>query len=181
MWISPETKYDTFELDEIYWFLKQKERTETRENTYIMTMISRFPRQIVGINTDNAVKSSAIQTIVDSVPVAKKYCTDGCLIYLDVDFGGKHIRNVRNKTDTHNIESINADLRHYIPGLARRSRCFYRTFETMEAVLAVFVDAYNKFGEAKSKYQIAVNHKLTNTSKYLHKYRDLPFSILDFI
>jgi len=168
-------------MDELYWFLKRKERTETRENTYIMTMISRLPRQIVGLGVDNAVKSSVLQRIVDSAPTAKKYCTYGCLTYLNVDFGGKHKRNPHSKKDTHNIESTNADLRHYLPGLARRSRCFYRTQETLEAVLSVFIDAYNKFGEAKLKYQIPVKHKSQTPNKYLHKYRDVPFSILDFL
>ena len=28
------------ELDELYWFLEYKPRTETRENVYIMTMVS---------------------------------------------------------------------------------------------------------------------------------------------
>lgn len=181
MWISQETEFTVFELDEIYWFLHQKERTETRENTYIMTMISRFPRQIVGFRVDQSVNSTALQKIVDSVPSAENYCTDGCLIYLDVDFGGKHIRNSHNKTDTHTIESTNADLRHYIPGLARRSRCFYRKQETLEAVLSVFIDAYNKYGEAKQKYQIPVNHKSINPSKHLHKYNDIPFSVIDFL
>ena len=179
MWISQKTEFEVFELDELYWFLKRKERTETRENTYIMTMISRFPRQIVGFDVDNSVKSSVLQKIVDSVPPAEKYCTDGCLTYLDVVYSGKHIRNPYNKNDTHNIESINADLRHYIPGLARRSRCFYRSQETLEAVLSLFIDAYNKYGEAKLKHQIPVTHKSKN--KYFHKYRDMPFSILNFL
>jgi IS1 family transposase len=46
-----------------------------------------------------------------------------------------------NKRDTHNVESVNADLRHYIPGLARRSRCFFRSLKTFQAVLKVFIDA----------------------------------------
>ena len=36
----------TFELDELYWFIGKKARTKTRENVYVMTMISREPRQI---------------------------------------------------------------------------------------------------------------------------------------
>jgi hypothetical protein len=88
---------------------------------------------------------------------------------------------VRDKRDTHTIESINADLRHYISGLARRSRCFYRSLETLQAVLEVFIDAYNKFGEAKLKYRKPVIHKDPNNAKHLHKYRDVPFSILDFL
>ena len=38
----------TVELDELYWYLEYKPRTETRENVYIVTMVSRKPRQIVG-------------------------------------------------------------------------------------------------------------------------------------
>ena len=181
MWISKETKFGTFEMDELYWFLKRKEMSKTRENTYVMTMMSRIPRQIVGFTVDNSVKSKELQKIVDSVPEAEEYCTDGCLTYLDVIFGGKHTRNVANKRDTHQIESTNADLRHYVPGLARRSRCFYRSAQTLEAVLSVFIDAYNKFGEAKAKYQIPVHHKSPRPGKHLHKYRDVPFSLLDFL
>lgn len=180
MWISKETDFGTFELDELFWFIKQKGKTKTRENIYIMTMMSRIPRQIVGFTVDNSVKSRVLQEMVDSVATAEEYCTDGCLTYLDVIFGGKHTRNVRNKKDTHDIESTNADLRHYVPGLARRSRCFYRSEETLVAVLSVFFDALNKFGEAKLRFQIPVRHK-THSSKHLHKYRDTPFSLLDFL
>ena len=70
--------------------------------------------------------SERIQNIVDNSPEADFYYTDGYLGYIDVVYPGKHIRNVRDKKDTHNVESINADLRHYIPVLARRSRCFAR-------------------------------------------------------
>ena len=93
----------------------------------------------------------------------------------------KHIRNIHNKNDTFTVEGINADIRHYIPVFARRSRCFCRKIETLEAVFGVFVDAYNKFGEAKLKYRVPTNHKSQSPKKHLHKYRDLPFSHLDFL
>ena len=152
VWISATTEFSDFELDEIYWFINKKPRTETRENTYIMTMISRRPRQIIGFAVDNNKSPETIQRIVDSAPPAKAYHTDGYSGYAEIDFRGYHDQNVYDKSDTHNVESINADLRHYIPGLRRRSRIFYRTLETFRAVLSVFIDAYNKFGEAKLKY-----------------------------
>ena len=102
--------------------LFKKSRTETRENVYLITMISREPRQIVEF---------------------------------DVAFDK---RNVLDKKDTHNVESINADLRYYIPVLARTSRCFARKIETLYAVVDVFVDVYNHFGLAKYKYR---QHKKT--------------------
>lgn len=81
----------------------------------------------------------------------------------------------------HIVESINADIRHYISDLARKSRCFFRKIETLQAVLELFIDAYNKFGEAKLKYHVPTKHKDPNNTKGLHKYQDLPFSVLDFL
>lgn len=48
MWISPETKNDKSQMDELFWFIKRKERTKTKENTYIILLISTSPRQILG-------------------------------------------------------------------------------------------------------------------------------------
>jgi len=88
-----------------------------------------------------------------------------------VIYPGKHIRNVRNKDDTFTVEGVNADLRHYIPILARRSRCFPRKLETLRVVLDIFVEAYNRFGEAKMKFRRNRDPKA----------RELPFSVLDFL
>ena len=95
--------------------------------------------------------------------------TLGILGYIDVVYPGRHIRNVRDKKNTHNVESINANLRHYIPVLARRSRCLSRKIETLYAVVAVFIDVYNRFGLAKYKY------------RQRKKNGELPFFVVDFL
>ena len=181
MWISRKTNPENYELDELYWFIERKGQKETKENIYLITMISREPRQIVGFSVSRDKSPERIQSIVDSAPDARKYCTDGYLGYVDVVYPGEHIRNVHNKNDTFTVEGINADIRHYIPVLARRSRCFCRTLDTLESVLSVFVDAYNKYGEAKLKCRVPVIHKTQNSTKRLHKYRDVPFSLFDFL
>jgi len=132
-------------------------------------MVSRQPRQIVGFDAAFDKSPARIQDIVDNAPEAKAYCTDGWQGYIDVVYPGQHIRNVRDKSDTFTVEGINADLRHYVPVLARRSRCFARKLQTLQAVLAVFVEAYNRFGTAKLKYRT----RRTNG--------ELPFSVLDFL
>ena len=139
-------------MDELYWFLERKPRTETRENVYIMTMVSRTPRQIVGYAVSTDKTSETIQRMVDAAPDAKYYCTDGYSGYLDVIFPGKHIFNIHNKSDTFTVKGVNADLRHYIPTLARRSRCFPRKLQNLQAVLSVFVRAYNRFGFEKARF-----------------------------
>ena len=75
-------------MDELYWFLEYKPRTETRENIYIMTMVSREPRQITGHVVSRDKTSKTIQKMVDASPDVERYCTDGYSGYLDVVFPG---------------------------------------------------------------------------------------------
>lgn len=166
-----ESNYNILELDELYWFKNKKSKTQTRENIYVITMVSRLPRQIVGFDAAEDKSPERIQKIVDSAPEAKFYCTDGYLGYIDVAYPGEHVRNTHDKSDTFTAEGINADLRHYIPILRRRSRCFPRKLETLKAVLQLFVNAYNAFGIAK------MNFRKTRNSKS----RELPFSFFDFL
>lgn len=132
-------------------------------------MVSRQPRMIVGVEIAADKSSHRIQKIVDNAPDAEKYCTDGYSGYLDVIYPGEHIYNIHNKKDTFTVEGVNADLRHYIPTLARKSRCFPRKLDNLKAAVNLFVYAYNKFGLAKYKYRL----------KY--KKANLPFSIIDFL
>jgi len=164
-------KQTFYELDELYWFLERKQKTETRENVYLMTMVSRNPRQIVGFDVAFDKSPDRIQGIVDSASDAENYCTDGYLGYIDVVYPGRHIRNCRDKSDTFTVEGVNADLRHYIPVLVRRSRCFCRKLETLRAVIEVFVDAYNRFAIAKMNFRRNRNPQS----------RELPFFVLDFL
>jgi len=166
MWISEKTNHTAFELDEIFHFIKRRERTETKENTYVMTMISREPRQILAFAVEHKRTQQTIQNMVDSIAPAKQYYTDGYSLYSSIYYEG-HLNQNSTKENTHGVESINADLRHHIPGLRRRSRIFYRTLDTFRAVLSVFVNAYNKFGEAKFNGN--------------YKFRQPPFSVLDFL
>ena len=122
-------------------------------------MVSREPRQIIGFDVTTEKASKYIQNIVDNAPDAEYYCTDGYSGYLDVTYPGKHIRNIHNKSDTFTVEGVNADLRHYIPILARKSRCFARSLDTLKAVVSVFVEAYNRFHLAVSDFRATFPNK----------------------
>ena len=157
------------ELDELYWYIEAKARTKTHENVYLTTMVSRDPRKIVGFDVAHDKSPERIQQIVDNSPPVDMYCTDGYLGYIDVVYPGRHTRNVHDKSNTYTVEGVNADLRHYIPVLARKSRCFSRKLKTLYTVVEVFVDAYNRFGEAKHKY------------RQTRQNGELPFGIVDFL
>lgn len=167
----PNDNFHILELDELYWFVEEKSKTETKENTYVMTMVSRLPRQIVGFDVAFDKSPERIRKIVDSGPEAEYYCTDGYWGYVDIAYPGKHIRNIHDKSNTFTVEGINADIRHYIPILHRRSRCFPAKLETLRAVLELFVQANNAFGVAKMNFR-----KNRNPNS-----RELPFSVLDFL
>lgn len=158
--------FDYVELDELYWFIDRK---NTAKTVYVITMVNRQPRQILGFDVAFDKTSQRIQKIIDDAPEAENYCTDGYYGYLDIIYPGKHIYNIHNKKDTFIVEGLNADLRHYIPTLARRSRCFARKLENLKEAISVFVHAYNKFGLAKYHYRL------------IHKKKKVPFSIIDFI
>ena len=124
---------------------------------------------IAGFDVAQDKTSQRIQRIVDSAPEAHRYCTDGYSGYLDVVYPGQHIYNIHDKKDTFTVEGVNADLRHYILTLARRSRCFPRKLENLQAVLAVFVQAYNRFGLQKDRYRCR------------RPQASVPFSLFDFL
>jgi len=163
------SSYHILEIDELYWFVGKKGNGKARENCYIIPLVSRNPRQIVAVDAALDKSPQRIQNLVNGAPPANFYASDGYLGYVDVVYPGKHIRNISTKDDTSAVESVNADLRHYIPTLRRRSRCFPRSIEMLKAVLEVFAEAYNKFGEAKEHFR---QHR---------KSSEPPFSVLDFL
>ncbi|GHU79678.1 hypothetical protein AGMMS49992_31930 [Clostridia bacterium] len=149
----------TYELDELYWYINRKAKSETKENIYLMTMVSREVRQIVGYAIVTEKSSIHVQQMVDKAPSAMQYYSDGWAGYADVKYPGTYTMNIHDKSNTFTVESVNADIREYIPGLARKKRCFYRSIDTLKAVFKVFVHAYNQFGR----------------SKYLHSRTHSPF------
>ena len=71
------------------------------------------------------------------------------ILYLEICYEGSHL-SLKNKSQTYTVEeSVNSDFRHYIPALHRRSKCFFRSIETITAVFKIFVFAFNKFALAK--------------------------------
>ena len=79
-----ENAPDCLELDELYWYIEKKPRTETRENVYLMAMVSRNPRQIVGFDVACDKSPERVQKMVDCAPAASRDCTDGWFGYVDV-------------------------------------------------------------------------------------------------
>jgi len=142
------------EMDELYWYVRRKPRRGNGDTLYIMTMICRETRQIIGYDVAFDKTTQRIQAMVDAAPPAEVYYSDGETAYMNVVYPGEHIRLLQDKSETYSVEGVNADLRHYIPTLARSVRTFPREFKTLRVVVDVFVEAYNRFCMAKYSYRM---------------------------
>ena len=85
------------------------------------------------------------QRLVDAAPKAKLSFTDGCPTDNDLIYPGpERLRVAPGKSETHNVAGVNADLRHYLAQLGRRSRCFTRSAEALRCAAGLFQCAYNR-------------------------------------
>lgn len=138
-------RLEVIEMDELYSFVNKKNRI------YVITLVSRDDRQIVGFDVAFDKSRERIQNLVDKSVKAKYYYSDSYSAYSEILYHGKHT-SLRDKSQTYTVEGINSDLRHYIPALHRRSKCFFRSLDTVKAVLKVFVNAFNNFAAHKKLF-----------------------------
>lgn len=98
----------------------------------------------------------SVQEVIDTLPPAQNYCTDRSPIYPDLLWpqGSTHV--VSNaKEQTHTIESLNANLRHYLKRLCRRTRAFSKCILALRRAVRLFVWFYNR------RQRIALARKLS--------------------
>ena len=105
----------------------------------------------------------SFQALIDSSPKAAQYFSDefplyGTLVY----YPGRHTVS-DGKADTYTVEGVNAEFRHYLARLARRSRCFSRCPKALARAIKLLVFCYN------------------SRQLYKHKYPNYSSHIIDFV
>lgn len=85
----------------------------------------------------------AIQHMVDDAPKAKWYYSDAFDTYDRIWYHFGRYEVSEGKNDTYSLEGGNAELRHYLARLARRSRCFSRCPNALQCALKLFVFSFN--------------------------------------
>jgi len=84
-----------------------------------------------------------MQACLERAPRAKQYYSDAFPVYDTLYYGAPYeMRD--DKKETYAVEAVNADLRHYLKRLARKSRCFSRRLEALKCALHIFVFCYNQ-------------------------------------
>lgn len=96
-----------------------------------------------------------MQEMATNLPQANCYCSDDLAVYSELmwpdcpdyesgdEGNSEHIISY-GKEETHNIESVNADLRTYLGRLKRTSRCFSRCIRALSRAIRLFVWHYNR-------------------------------------
>ena len=92
--------------------------------------------------------SANLQNCLDRAPQAKQYYSDAFPVYDTLYYGAPYEMRT-DKQETYSVEAVNADLRHYLKRLARKSRCFSRRLEALHKNLRLFVFCYNQRQLAK--------------------------------
>jgi insertion element IS1 protein InsB len=92
------------------------------------------------------------QAVLDAAPQATLYYSDASPTYLALLYQpGIHVA-LPDKSQTYRVEGDNAELRHYLARLARRSRCFSRSLKALYQAVKVFVYAWNRRQLHKQRY-----------------------------
>ena len=95
--------------------------------------------------------SEALQACLERAPQARQYYSDAFPVYDTLYYGAPYEMRT-DKEETYSVEAVNADLRHYLKRLARKSRCFSRRLHALARNIQLFVYCYNQRQLMKLRY-----------------------------
>ncbi len=86
-----------------------------------------------------------LQPLADQTAFLKPthYFSDGYEVYRALVYRQGQHRVAPGKSETYSVEGGNADLRHYLARLGRKSRCFSRSLAALARQVKLFVFCYN--------------------------------------
>jgi insertion element IS1 protein InsB len=108
-----------------------------------MTLVDRTTSCIVGWAVNAERSETILQRIVDDAPQAAFYFSDLFAAYRSVVYTPGRYTPMPDKSETYRVEGDNAEMRHYLARLARRSRCFSRCIHALRRAIKLFVYAWN--------------------------------------
>lgn len=117
-----------------------------------MTLVDRRTSCILGWAVDWDRSEFTLQQMVDTDSQAAYYFSDLFAPYRRLIYTPGRHTPMPDKSETYRVEGDNAELRHYLARLARRSRCFSRCIHALRAAIKLFVFAWNSRQLYKSRY-----------------------------
>ena len=109
-----------------------------------MTFVERKTSCIVGWAVQPERTQTDLQAMLDASPQAVWYYSDLFATYKTLLYTPGTHTPMPDKSETYRVEGMNAELRHYLARLARRSRCFSRCIHALRRAIRLFVYAWNR-------------------------------------
>lgn len=110
----------------------------------MITQVDRDTRCIVGWDVVWMRSPDALQAMLDRSPQARQYYSDAFATYGTLIYTPGAYQACTDKSQTYSVEADNAELRHYLARLARKSRCFSRCIHALWRAVKLFVFAWNR-------------------------------------
>lgn len=85
-----------------------------------------------------------MQAMLDRSPRADHYHSDLFNTYVTLVYLPGHHEFSDDKSETYSVEGDNAELRHYLARLGRKSRCFSRCIRALWRAVKLFVYSWNR-------------------------------------
>lgn len=92
-----------------------------------------------------------MQRIIDAAPHAARYFSDAFNTYRELCWWGAHA-SMYDKSETYSVEGDNAEFRHYLARLTRRSRCFSKCLHALRRAVELFVWCWNQRQSHKQQH-----------------------------
>ena len=108
-----------------------------------MTLVDRRTSCILGYAVDGERDAETLQRLVDHAPQAAFYFSDLYATYRSLVYAPGRYTPMPDKSETYRVEGMNAELRHYLARLARRSRCFSRCIDALRRAIRLFIFVWN--------------------------------------
>ena len=123
-----------------------------------MTDVDRDTRCIVSWDVVWERTTETLQAMLDRAPFARQYYSDAFVTYGTLVYTPGLHTALSNKRQTYSVEADNAELRHYLARLVRKSRCFSRCIHALWRSVKLFVYAWNRRQLFKRAFPTAVAH-----------------------
>lgn len=128
-----------------------------------MTFVERRSSCVVGWCVCAERDETTLQTLLDDSPQAVWYYSDLFATYKALIYTPGIHTPMPDKSETYRVEGVNAELRHYLARLVRRSRCFSRCIQALRRAIKLFVFAWNR------------------RQLYRQRFPDYPAHLIDFV
>ena len=124
---------------------------QEKNEIYLLTIVDRDTHCVLSWDVVLERTSEALQACLERAPQAQQYFSDAFPVYDTLYYGAPYEMRT-DKQETYSVEAVNADLRHYLKRLARKSRCFSRRMHSLARNVQLFVYCYNHRQLAQRAY-----------------------------